>query len=244
MSDQFFVSPAGISGASFIIDDPAEVRHIAAVMRYNAGDKICIFDGQGRRCQAVLTSVGKDLVTGKIEQDCPANEPEMVVTLACGLLKNDKFDWLVEKATELGVRGIIPLVTERTIVQPGPGDSRRIERWQKIVLAAAKQSLRAYIPQVATPCKLSVITAGRKYDHILVPDMDEKGLRMSGLAVQLKSARDILLVIGPEGGLSAEEITALVRGGGQCVSLGNRRLRAETAALTAVAALLSSCGEL
>jgi 16S rRNA (uracil1498-N3)-methyltransferase len=242
MSDNFHVAPADIIGRNFVVRSPEEIRHITRVLRYRPGDMIDIFDGKGRRFKAAITSIEIGKIAGQIvEEYAENNEAKTAVTLACALLKKEKFDWLIEKAVELGVQEIIPLVTARTIVRPQDDRAaHKVERWQKNVVAACQQSKRSCLPAVWEPVGLpQLLNQIPKYDLVIVPALEEKEVLIGDLPIKGDWPHSILLVIGPEGGLTDEEIAQAKIKGAHGVSLGKRRLRSETAAIVGLANILA-----
>lgn len=242
MSDNFYVPPANIIEKKIFIRSPGEVRHIGKVLRYQPGDNLDIFNGLGKRCKAVITVVGKDRIEGEIiEEYAENNEARVAVTLGCALLKQEKFDWLIEKATELGVRTIIPLVTERTIVHPHHDRTfHKTERWRKLALAACQQSQRSYLPEIKEPLAWPHLFAQKQqHDLVLVAALEEKQNFISDLLADHRQLQTVMVLIGPEGGLSRNELLLAQKNGACPVSLGKRRLRAETAAIVALTLILA-----
>ncbi len=232
--DYFYCPRENISPTSFFIEGD-EYSHLVHVMRKKTGDLIRLVDGVGNAYDARIENLKGKSVHGAILQKLEHhNEPSVRVTLAAGMLKNfSKFDFLVEKVTELGVHEIIPLRTERTI----PAHSRN-DRWQKLALAAMKQSGRSFLPRVTDVLTLEqLLVAEQKYDNKFVAHE----IRMPDSAITPVSGgrnTSILLVVGPEGGLSDAEIDTCLNNGFTPLYLGERRLRTETACIVAVALAL------
>ncbi len=230
--DYFYCTPDKIADGHVLIDGE-EYSHLVHVMRKKAGDEVRVVDGKGMAYDVVLGDIRKKEVRARIlASHQNHNEPGVHVTLAVGILKNpSKFDFLVEKSTELGVREIIPLRTERTI----PSHAKA-ERWQKLALAAMKQSCRSYLPQVRDLTGLvDLLAAGVQYDgkFIAHEKMEHRGdSARRGFA----EGRSMIILVGPEGGFSDEEVKAAVNAGYAAVYLGERRLRTETAAVVLAAA--------
>ncbi len=229
--DYFYCPPEKISSSSFSIDGE-EYAHLVHVMRKKEGDLIRIVDGSGNAFDARIESVkhrsARGSVLTKFEQH---GESPVRVTLAVGLLKNyAKFDFLVEKTTELGVRKIIPLRTGRTIPQHAKSG-----RWQKLALAAMKQSGRSFLPVVSDVMTLGdVLNRETGATHKLVAH--EQVLTNSAVEFpRFGDSSDVLVIVGPEGGLDDGEITECLDTGFLPVYLGPRRLRTETAAIVILA---------
>lgn len=147
---RFFVAPEQVKAGKVTITG-TDVIHIAKVLRLRVGDLITVLDGRGKVYEAVLEEVSRDEVTcAVIEEKTVVDEPGLKLTLVQGLPKGDKMDFIIQKATELGVSRIIPLACERAVVKlTGDKQQRRLDRWQRIALEAAKQCRRPDIPEVA-----------------------------------------------------------------------------------------------
>ena len=229
--DYFYTLPENISTDSVLIGGD-EFSHLTHVMRKNVGDEIRVVDGLGMAYDVLLTELKKKTAHGTItKRYLNHNEPLIAVTLAVGILKNpSRFDFLVEKVTELGVREIIPLRTERTIPSHAKTD-----RWQKLALAAMKQSGRAYLPHVRELVWLEdVLSASTAFNIRLIAH--EQPIN-NVPSVEQKKRQSILLLVGPEGGFSNEEVEKCVTAGCTPLYLGERRLRTETAAVVGVGLL-------
>ena len=239
MSDNFYIPPDCIHNRQFQVSGE-QARHIAAVLRYKAGDTLAVFDGQGHRYKAVLGAVTSREVKGELVAELPDNnECRIAITLACALLKKDRFEWLLEKAVELGANTIIPVLTERTIVKVDKKNKgHKLARWNKIALEAAQQSLRSVLPMVQEPLELGPVLR-KALDHslALVPCMTEKGNAIRSLEKELTTVRSVLILIGPEGGFTPGEVEQAITAMARPVTLGRRRLRSETAALAALQAV-------
>lgn len=232
MFDVFYTEPANIRDQTAHIRGD-EAKHMLRVLRKKVGDHILVTDGRGRRYEAVIRSTGADEAECEIvhrEED--ANEPRVEITLGVSLLKNPgRFDFLVEKATELGVRVIVPLVCERTVRH-----HENHERLVKIAVSAMKQSGRSYLPDIYMKTRFAaLIENAADHDLRLIPHEKTEQSHFIGSVLQHHpQARSILIVIGPEGGFTDNELADASARGCVPISLGPRRLRAETAALSAV----------
>lgn len=232
--DYFYAPPENITNDTIIINGD-EFNHLVHVMRKKAGDDIRIVDGRGNAYDVTLTTLKKKTAVGTIHNTFRNhNEPDINVTLAVGILKNpSRFDFLVEKATELGVKEIIPLTTERTI----PSHAKT-ERWQKLALAAMKQSCRSFMPLVHELTELKTLLASvPQYDVAFIAHLnDHSAITQTHNVVENKR---MLILVGPEGGFSDEEFDHAQTAGCIPLSLGKRRLRTETAAIVALSRLIS-----
>jgi 16S rRNA (uracil1498-N3)-methyltransferase len=224
MLHRFYV-PSALAPGAHIALEGEELHHAVRVVRLRSGESVELFDGRGAAVRGVVEELGRDLAVIRVEEPVPARESRTPIVLAMAIINLDKFEIVLQKATELGVRAIIPLETERCEVRAERYRSKG-ERWSKIVFEAVKQCGRAVIPVVEAPLPFAdaVGRAGTK----LFFDADAD--HASG-----SEAAPITLFIGPEGGWSDAELT-LARDR-ECIfqRLGPRRLRAETAAIVAAA---------
>lgn len=234
---QFFARPQDIDeaqGTALLRGE--EAHHLARVMRLGPGDAVRLFDGAGRRFagKLALASGGEARVEGLAALD--PGEPPGPVHLIQGLLKGDRWEWLLEKATELGATRITPILAQRSVARDGGqrSDSKR-DRWEKILLAAAKQCERGVVPALDAPQSLEALL------EALGPRLagEERWAcqeRREGLAIGPPAAGcAALLAVGPEGGWTPQEAELLAGAGFAAASLGPRILRGETAALAALA---------
>lgn len=223
-----------------------DAHHLVNVLRRSSGEFIELCDQSGYCYRAEITAISRPDVTCRLLEQLPDNEPAVHVSLAFGLLKGDKTELVLQKATELGVAGLLPFYSERSVTRLTAKKSEgRLPRWQKIVRSAAGQCRRNRIPVVSSPCEWkSLLSLFPDFDRVIFCWEDESRQPLGNLLQGIKTGDKILLVTGAEGGFSeaeAEEATAL---GAQAVTLGPRILRAETAAITAAALVLYDAGEL
>ncbi len=230
--DTFYVVPQDIHGSMLIVRDE-EHRHLARSLRKRVGDHIFATDGEDTLYEAVIQSLERDHAQCEVVQThLRKNEPRISLTLAVSLLRNPaRFDFLVEKATELGVRSIIPLVCERTV-----GKRDRQDRSAKIALAAMKQSGRCYLPRIFPVSSLeAVVSHSEEHALRLMPhERTEQSQFIGSLVRHNEDARTGIVLVGPEGGFTDAELELAAAHAIVPVSLGPRRLRSETAAITAV----------
>jgi 16S rRNA (uracil1498-N3)-methyltransferase len=218
-------------------------EHVARVLRMNPGDPLTVFNGDGNDYAAVIVTVGKREVSLRIVSAQPLqNESPLSLTLAQGVARGEKMDLIVQKATELGVARIVPLLTERSEVKLDPARAeKRLAHWRAVVASACEQSGRARLPEVVPALPLSTWLDG------LVAD---GALRLALLPEATRASRELrfsepggVLVVGPEGGLGERDIAALMAAGFEGLRLGPRILRTETAGLAALAALQALHGD-
>ena len=243
MSDRFYIPPAQWDASSLrLIDD--EAKHCSQVMRHREGDEVIVFNGVGDVAHARIASVKKH----EVALDCIAIEriepPAVRITLAPALIKADRWEWLLEKATELGVTEIQPLITGRCVVKLGADDAaRKHDKWQRLIIEASKQCRRAWVPTLQPVCRLDDWTTQETTaDLSLVAALDKHTVTIKQAARAFcertsRSATSSRVVIGPEGDFTRAELSELISRGFTCVSLGALTLRAETASIAAIAVL-------
>lgn len=212
-----------------------EFHHAVRVVRLREGEEIEIFDGKGHAARGKVGAIGRDTLHVDVTSEIESRESPLRIHLAAAIIQLEKFELVLQKATELGVASITPVVTDRIEVRAeryrGKG-----ERWTKIVFEAVKQSGRAVIPIVNEPARFDDVAkmAGIRF----VFDSEEKP---DGAP---ESIREATIVIGPEGGLSEREIALAREAGCTFQRLGPRRLRAETAAISAVSIIAARFGDI
>lgn len=232
--DYFYTPPHNISSGSLTIDGD-EFAHLTHVMRKKAGDLIRVADGAGNAYDARIEEIaGRHARCRILRQHYRLHESDVDVTLAVAMLKNgSKFDFLVEKCTELGVNTIVPLRTERTIPQHA-----RTDRWQKLALAAMKQSARCILPTVHEVQAFDLFLSSTPHSFLKIIPHEKVESPMITEALRTRDYQRVVVCIGPEGGFSDDEIAQARSAGFRPVSLGTRRLRTETAAIVAAVSCL------
>ncbi len=236
---KFFEDTAVIEG-----DD---VKHIYKVLRLEDGEKVSINDCQGREYLGKIEDVNKTKVTVKLLEELPVNNESPVnIYLYQGLPKSSKMDLIVQKATELGVKEITPVVTERVVVKSELGEFKKVDRWNRIALEACKQCKRTLIPSINTPIEFEeLISKLESMDLIAVPYENETGFGIKNLINEVKhEVKNIAIIIGPEGGFEEEEIERLKASGAYIVTLGPRILRTETAGFVCASLLMYELGDM
>jgi 16S rRNA (uracil1498-N3)-methyltransferase len=222
-----------------------EFRHLQRVLRLREGDTVTLFDDAGIEHQGVITSLSPRVATVRITASAaPARESPLAMTLYQGLPKGRKMDLVVEKATELGAVAIVPFVSAFGTVSVAAAGGKR-ERWERIALAAAKQSGRTTIPTLGGVLTFpEVVAAAAGHDRSLLFFEDAGGAALPNGGSHRTPPQTAGVVVGPEGGFSAEEVTRALNGGLEVCGLGPRVLRTETAALVALALVQSKWGDL
>jgi 16S rRNA (uracil1498-N3)-methyltransferase len=227
--------PAAVGEVVTLAGD--EGRH-ARVRRLAVGEAVALFDEAGHGWIGEVSAVRRAGVAVRITAARPDREGEspLELTLAIGLLKADKLDWVIEKATELGVARLQPFASAHTLAQPSAG---RRARWQQIARSAAKQCGRSVVPAVAPPCDLAAVLRLPAAARLLLAEHGE-----TAPLATVAGAAPLLLVVGAEGGFTAAELDAARAAGVVLVGLGPRILRAETAAVAACALCQARWGDL
>jgi 16S rRNA (uracil1498-N3)-methyltransferase len=205
-------------------------HHLIKVLRFPQGQDITLFNGDGNNYQASVLSTQKQCEVHINSCESNLSESNLNLTLAQGIAKGDKMDFLIQKAVELGVSQVIPIFTEHCVVRlKGEKLKKRMQHWRKIIIGACEQSGRSVVPELAEPLDLTALM-GHDFGYVFVlHHRAEKSL------LEFEKINKALIVIGPEGGLSDEEIAYTIQQGAQPLLLGSRVLRTETASLAALA---------
>jgi 16S rRNA (uracil1498-N3)-methyltransferase len=243
----FFLPPQLITPPTVTITGDL-LTHVRQSLRMTIGDTLLIGDGQGRRYHTRVTAVTKHALSGSIIETLtePTGQLPSII-LGQALLKGDKMDWVIQKATELGVRTIIPLQTRHSVVQ---ARAERIEtqraRWQRIALEAAQQSEQWAVAAVKGPQLMAEFLEQRSDSAIrlILLERTDVGLRLADIDLPRSGEDTIVLLVGPEGGWAAEEIALIGQLSLTPITLGSKILRAETAAISALAVLQHRLGAL
>jgi 16S rRNA (uracil1498-N3)-methyltransferase len=220
-----------------------ETRHLRDVLRLTTGDEVCVFNGEGREFRCAIVEIKRTSVCLKIAQEVAPARPESPLdfALAVALLKGEKFDLVVQKATELGVTSLVPIVTSRADVKIRSDDDsgRKVSRWQRIALEATKQCGRARLMKIEAPTRFSdLIDQPANSGEGRFMFAEREGVSFQTALQTLPNRPDkVTALIGSEGGFSDEEIAKTRDSDWKIVTLGGRVMRAETAAI-AIAALL------
>jgi len=218
-------------------------EHVSRVLRLSSGDPLVLFNGDGHDYAATLSEVGKRQVTATVEgrKEVLCESP-LPLVLAQGVARGEKMDLIVQKATELGVSAIVPLITERSEVKlDGERAAKRLAHWQAVIASACEQCGRAVLPRIVAPMPLT---------GWLTTLADDGALRLALLPEGDRRPRDLsptsagaILVVGPEGGLGERDVACLAAHGFRGLQLGPRILRTETAGLAGLAALQALHGD-
>ena len=241
---RFIVRAALCEGA--LIDFPAEeAAHAFKVLRLRPGENVEVSDGEGALFAAELTDVSREIVRARLTERLDSKEPPVSLTLYMGYPKAEKLELIAQKLTELGAVRIVPVVMARSVARPDAKDgAKKRERLERIALEAAKQCGRGRVPEIAAPMSWKQATADMaERSLMLVPWEDARGTTLGSVREARPGETDIGLLIGSEGGISAEEIADAERAGAVPVTLGPRILRAETAAIASAAVVMALWGD-
>lgn len=237
--NRFYVSKENVRKDEIIVQGK-EAHHILDVLRLQENDKVIIFDGTGNEYIGFIDSRGKDnkgrnkkLIVKIVRTESPPKEAIPEIVLAQAIPKKGKMDYIVEKATELGVSIVVPVVTERTITRPNDDmhSKKMVERWQKIAIEASKQCQRLTIPVINKITDFGEVTNHiSQYDLAILASLAGKTVSVKESLTDFKSGK-ILVFIGPEGDFTPEETRMADKDNCRFVSLGKRVLKSDTAAL-------------
>lgn len=209
-------------------------NHIQKVMRMNQGDIVKVVDVEGKPFLTEITYLDKKLYA-KVVEELDSVVDKVEINLVQGMIKKEKWEFLIQKCCELGVTKIVPMISSRTIVKVDANDTKKIERYNKIALEACEQCKRDTIVNVSAPIRFKDVNEYRSDLNIIAyEDADFKSMKLKDVLEAHKDVKSITYVIGSEGGFSQEEVVKLQESGFICVSLGKRILRAETAAMSVV----------
>ena len=258
---RFFVDAEVFRGHDVVIEDGELAHQLGAVLRLRAGERVLLLDNSGWQYVVVLSAIERGRVTGTVElKELASGEPRTKLTLYVAFLRAERFEWVLQKGTELGVSAFVPLICERsTIADADELSERKLERWRRILREAAEQSRRGKLPRLAPalffPAACDQATH-RGTAILLWEGSGVPGLRQT-LRGQASTPGDsdpratpsdhpfsVALFSGPEGGFTTKELETAQRYGMIAVTLGPRTLRAETAPLAAAAAILYEMGDL
>jgi 16S rRNA (uracil1498-N3)-methyltransferase len=216
-------------------------RQLSSVLRLSPGDRVILLDGTGYETISVITELSSQAVSlmPAARRLCDS-EPRLRISLYVCSLKGEKFDWVLQKATEVGVARFVPVVSRRSIVRPIATIAAKYPRYESVIREAAEQSGRALLPELSPPLDFEDVLHTATGDRLILWE----GSSISASPPSPAGAEQLSLLVGPEGGFDPEEVSAAVVAGWSVRSLGPRILRAETASIAALAALFARAGDL
>ncbi|MBQ7850860.1 MAG: 16S rRNA (uracil(1498)-N(3))-methyltransferase [Clostridia bacterium] len=241
---RFYADERGVvSDTAYLCEEDA--RHATRVLRMKPGEACELF-ADGRRFSGEIAAIGEDGVQVHVTGEMPSTEPRLRITLYQGLPKADKMELIVQKSVELGAAQVVPVAMSRCVVQLDGKDGRKKqERWQKIAREACKQSGRCEMLQVTEPISFRQLLAKLpEHGAAIVPWEDARGYSLARFHLEHPEVTDLAIVIGPEGGMSEDEIARMKEANCLSVTLGPRILRTETAGLCAMSALFCLYGDM
>lgn len=241
---RFFVAPELVRQPGAVVTLPKELAHqVRDVLHLQPGEQVVLLDNSGDEIAASVAGVNKYAVAVQLLERRPGKSESPIRIILCqGLLKSARFEWILEKGTELGVSVFSPILCRRSMAGLEDAGTSKVQRWQRIITEAAEQSGRARLPQLLPTRTLKDALASIPPGALaLMPWEEEHDLSLRD-ALKSSAASTVVIFIGPEGGLTVEEVRQAQQHGAQIVSLGPRILRAETAALAAVANVMYELG--
>lgn len=236
---RIYCPPENIAKNKITLLDKKQIHHLVDVARFRVGDRLYVFDGRTQEYECVIDKIVQDKVVLTIHKVKKISEDKILhIALACAIPKKAKIDFIIEKATELGVERIIPLQTERTIVKISENSlDSKLRRWQAVAREAAKQCGRIKLPQVEPAAGFnSAISMSKDYDLAIIPHLGARNRHIKDVVSNFKG-KSVIVFIGPEGDFTEREISISRACGCLSVSLGKNVLKVDTAAIAVVAFL-------
>lgn len=236
---QFFVAPQDIRNNNFVIKDKNEIKHLSKVLRIKKGEKIYLFDNTGKRYLGVVCEIHKMFISGKIIQEIEKIQKRVYLRIFPALIKSDRFEFLLEKITEIGVDEIVPCLSDRSIIKLSQEKSKnKLSRWGKIILASCKQCNCQKIPRLSEKIlkfEEAILSVKQDELNLIAWEYENKNLLKDVISEYLSKEPKIPFIcnlfIGPEGGFTDKEINFAITYGFRTFSLGRNILRTETAAI-------------
>jgi 16S rRNA (uracil1498-N3)-methyltransferase len=232
----YFYLEGNIEGDQSVISDAGQLHHLRDVLRLKPGEQITVFDSAGREYLCSITGLTRQQALLKVIERRAVRPVKFKLAVACALPKKSRFDDIVDKLTQIGVDTIIPLMTERVVVKTDEAGAR-LERWRKIGRGAAEQSCRNTLPEIPAIFTFKdLLLKSAVYDLKLIPTLDGDPIPLKNVLTE-KTPAAVLVLIGPEGDFTSQEVEQAVHAGFRPVTLGDNVLRVETAAVAAAAYL-------
>jgi len=246
MSTNRFFVPASSFEGGLVRLSREQAHQVRQVLRLEPGDTVVVLDDRGAEYEVTLTEVGQKEASGQVTNKREATgEPKVQLTLFQSLLIREKFEWVLQKATEVGVAQIVPVLTARGLVRTKQIEDNKLDRWQRILTEAAEQAHRGRIPRIEPVIPFDdVFSRFVGFDRFLIAAPSETVSLREALRGIGRSDPSIALLIGPEGGFTDEEVALARDKGAMAVGLGPRILRTETAAVVACALIFYELGEM
>ncbi|MFE8696741.1 16S rRNA (uracil(1498)-N(3))-methyltransferase [Cytobacillus sp. FJAT-53684] len=239
---RYFVSQPAVNNRFCIIGE--DVHHIVRVMRMKENDQIICVDPLKKAAICTIAEITDEQVVAEVVQWIEkSSELPIDITIVSGLPKGDKLEWIIQKGTELGAYKFLPFISARSVVKwDEKKAAKKIDRWQKIAKEAAEQSHRTSLPEVMSPLQIkSLLKISEGYNHKLIAFEEEakqgEASVLSKTLAKIEKGQSLMIVFGPEGGLTEQEVALLKENGFESCGLGPRILRTETAPLYALSAV-------
>jgi 16S rRNA (uracil1498-N3)-methyltransferase len=248
---RFYAPPTAFGNKDSVTLVADEARHLREVLRLKPGDEVYVFNGEGKEFLSRIDESRRDTAHLQIIREVEPARPEspLQLTLALALLKGEKFDLVVQKVTELGVARVVPVITRHADIRlrDESDAAKRVTRWQRIAMEAAKQSGRAVVPAVASVITFASLiettSEGERSSYLMFSERDGQSLSQAKKNLAA-AAKPMTALVGSEGGWSDEELAAARAADWGIVTLGGRTLRAETAAISVIVLLQHIFGDL
>ncbi|MBI4826946.1 MAG: 16S rRNA (uracil(1498)-N(3))-methyltransferase [Nitrospirae bacterium] len=237
---RIFLTPSQLASNEIKITGD-NAKYLFLVLRIKPGELITILDGEARKYTCKVLDADKKVVrVAKINEEPYSGESPIFITLAQGIAKGDKMDFIIQKTTELGVKNIVPVITERSQIR----ETGKIARWRRIALSASQQSGREFIPEIEPPLKLEEFVCRKNQCSKIIFSEKQKGGNLKHVLSTINNPKHFLLLIGPEGGFSEGEIKLASDNGFIEASLGPRILRTETSPIAAISIIQYELGDM
>jgi 16S rRNA (uracil1498-N3)-methyltransferase len=224
---------------SVVLKDADEFQHLTKVLRLKKGDEIELINGQGGLAKGCVGDIGKTSAVISLQEVSFMPRPAGVrITLACAIPKRSKFETIIEKCTELGVDRIVPLLTERTeFIADGERADKKLERFSRVAMNAAKQCKRLWFPKIVAPVAFSQAVKDMALSEaaLFIPWLEGERMPLSQAFAQKTKAKEFVFFIGPEGDFTPDEVRLALKAGAVPVSLGENVLKVDTASMAVVA---------
>lgn len=235
--NRFFVEKINLKDKQIILNDHAQAHHLRDVLRIKPLELVAVFDKQGNEYIASVIEIGVDAIKLELKERRLLKDSGIKITVACAIPKKVKMDDIVDKLTQLGIDRIIPLLTERVIVKIDAKNAQsKLSRWRKIAQSASEQSQRNIVPVIDKVKFLEeVLKETDKFDLKIIPTLEGNIKKLSlREAIATKQSQNIFVLIGPEGDFTPDEVVKALKAGFLPVTLGDRVLRVDTAAIAVV----------
>jgi 16S rRNA (uracil1498-N3)-methyltransferase len=241
---RFFIDPDHLTGRH-VYFDADQAHQLRRVLRLRPGDRVLVLDGRQWQYDVTLEEVSNARAVGLLgERTAAGGEPAVRLTLYQSLLRREKFEWVLQKGTELGVAAFVPVITRRSLLRDADDVTpEKLARWRRIIKEAAEQSGRGLLPDLSPPVPFAAALDDAVRPALIAWE-EERDMNLRAALRPHEGTTEVALFVGPEGGFEPEEIAAARQAGVLSVTLGRRVLRTETAAVVGAALVLYELGEM